>query len=127
MIGGSFTVEPKFDGAHAITFWNKTYSETDDFVLVEFLEDVHGFSVKKGERRRLRRSDAREMRHEYTDSHEGPQPAIPRWPATIKILEPRPRNTFLSPDEVNLGPGLRIVGMDLAATRFLTYPPLCVS
>jgi hypothetical protein len=92
MIGSYSTVERQSDGAHKLSFWHKSYSESDDWVLVEFLEDVHGWGVKVGNRRRLRRSDARDMEHTYINSPAPSPNQAPRLhPARILILEPRPR------------------------------------
>ena len=95
MTGGCFTLERCKDGAHRVSFWNRSYLESDPWVRVRFEEDAHGLA-KKGDIRRLRLSDAREREHRYQDS--GPRlPGQP--PARITILEPRPRPN-MSPEEV---------------------------
>jgi hypothetical protein len=87
VVGGYFTLERCTDSAHKISFWHKKYSDSDDFVTVEFLEDVHGIA-NKGDRRRYRRSDALEVQHRYLDTN----PAASSYHlARILICEPRPK------------------------------------
>jgi hypothetical protein len=94
VVGGGFTVERCSDGIPKISFWHKKYSEEDDWVVVEYLEPVHGLA-NQGDRRRLRRSDALEVQHRYIDTN----PAASSYHgARIKILENRPRPS-ISPEE----------------------------
>jgi hypothetical protein len=96
---GNYTLERCPDGAHKMSLWHKSYLESDDWVKVEFLEDVHGWGIKAGDRRRLRRSDALERPHKYINSPApSPSQAMPPSPARILILEPRPRPT-MTPEE----------------------------
>jgi hypothetical protein len=101
MIGAYSTVERCSDGAHKLSFWHKSYSGSDDYVKVEFLEDIHGWGVRAGDFRRLRRSDAREMEHTYINSPARPPNQAPRLhPARILILEPRPRASMTAEESL---------------------------
>src|ERR1700758_2822531 len=91
MIGGTFTVEPMRDGAHCISSWNKSYSETDEWLTVEFLQDVFGYGVKAGDRRRFHKSDALEMHHCWLDQDRNPMVGILPWPPpVIRIMQNKP-------------------------------------
>jgi hypothetical protein len=88
VVGGLYTLERCPDGAHKISFWHRSYSDTDDpWVTVEFLEDVHLLAIA-GDRRRLRRSDALQFQHRYQDTSPN---ASTYHAARIVIHEPRPR------------------------------------
>jgi hypothetical protein len=87
VVGGLYTLERCPDGAHKISFWHRSYSETDDWVLCEFLEEAHGIA-NIGDRRRLRRSDALQRNHRYIDTSTN---ASTYHGAVILICEKRPR------------------------------------
>jgi hypothetical protein len=65
--GGSFSLELMSDSYHKITSWDQSMGNlaAEPWFRVEFLTDAPGLLVKKGEKRRLRRSHALSFPYVY--------------------------------------------------------------